>query len=133
MYTIVMNNCIFCKIVKKEIPALIVYEDEQFIAFLDIRPQTRGHLQLIPKEHHRWIYDLSEMGPFFTTAQKISRGIIPILGAQSVSWITYGMEIEHAHLWLVPRYTQTETITEGGKTHAQANETLRKLLYDALN
>ena len=47
-----MNNCIFCKIVKKELPASIVYEDNHVLAFLDIAPANKGHVLVVPKEHH---------------------------------------------------------------------------------
>jgi galactose-1-phosphate uridylyltransferase len=46
-----MNNCIFCKIINKEIPSNIVYEDDKFLAFLDIAKATNGHTILIPKKH----------------------------------------------------------------------------------
>lgn len=100
----VMGECIFCKIVAHEVPAAIVYEDDDTIAFLDIHPQTRGHLQLVPKQHLRWVYDIPDIGSFFNTAQKIIRAIIPILGADHVRLATYGDEVEHAHLWIVPHY-----------------------------
>jgi histidine triad (HIT) family protein len=46
-----MNNCIFCKIVNKEIPSTIVYEDENYIAFNDIAPKAKTHILIIPKKH----------------------------------------------------------------------------------
>ena len=48
-----MNNCIFCKIINKEIPSNIVYEDDKFLAFLDIAKATNGHTILIPKKHYK--------------------------------------------------------------------------------
>ncbi|MDP9249341.1 MAG: HIT domain-containing protein, partial [bacterium] len=52
------QECIFCKIVKGEVPAIKVYEDENFLAFLDIRPMGPGHTQVIPKKHYRFVWDL---------------------------------------------------------------------------
>ena len=52
-------NCIFCKIAKKEIPANIIYEDENSIAFLDNNPHTKGHTIVIPKEHGQTFFDIS--------------------------------------------------------------------------
>jgi len=73
-------NCIFCKIVNKKIPAEIIYEDEQFLAFLDINPKSPGHTQVIPKEHHRWVWDLpaqasvpGNVRDYFGVAQKIAK------------------------------------------------------------
>lgn len=99
-----MDTCIFCQITEKESPAYIIYEDDQSIAFLDKYPKTRGHLQLIPKTHYRWIYDIPDIGRFFTTAQTLIRDIIPRLGAHHVTLSTFGGEVAHAHLWIVPQY-----------------------------
>ena len=69
-----MENCIFCKIAKKEIPAHIVYEDGQFIAFLDINPQSPGHLQVIPAEHARWVWDVENYGEYLALVQRLAKG-----------------------------------------------------------
>ena len=55
-----MNDCVFCKIIKKEIPASVVYEDEKTLAFLDINPYAKGHLLVIPKKHSKWLWDMPE-------------------------------------------------------------------------
>jgi len=52
-----MNDTIFGKIIRKEIPAAIVYEDEQFLAFMDINPASKGHILLIPKAQYEWMQD----------------------------------------------------------------------------
>src|SRR3989344_8907462 len=68
----IMPDCIFCQIVEKKIPAEIVYEDDAYLAFLDIKPLAPGHTLLIPKTHYRWIWDIPRLGQFFETAQKIA-------------------------------------------------------------
>lgn len=127
-------TCIFCQIIAKKAPALIVYEDEVTIAFLDKYPQSRGHIQLVPKTHVRWVYQIEQVGQFFTTARGITRAIIPVLGADHVSWATFGAEIAHAHLWIVPRYKNSPSFSEGsrGKTHENEQLFVQKLLRDAL-
>ena len=55
-----MEDCIFCKIIKKEIPASTVYEDERIVAFNDIHPQAPVHILLIPKEHYASLNDIPE-------------------------------------------------------------------------
>ena len=60
-----MENCIFCKIVAKEIPAHIVYEDSDFVAFLDTNPVSVGHTLIVPKIHHRWVWDVPNIGAYF--------------------------------------------------------------------
>ena len=127
-----MNSCIFCKISNHEIPAFVCYEDEDVIAFLDIRPQTRGHLQLTPKRHCRWIYDIDDIGKFFETAQRIIRAIIPELGAKFVTLATFGQEIEHAHLWIVPQYENIVEIREGNSKKNESKSELAEQLNSAI-
>lgn len=55
-----MENCIFCKIINREIPGDIVYEDEEILAFRDINPQAPVHILVIPKKHIESIIDLEE-------------------------------------------------------------------------
>lgn len=102
-------NCVFCQIIRKEVSAHVVYEDRFSLAFLDKYPQTVGHLQLIPKKHYDWVYDMPNMGTLFSTAQTIIRAIIPLLGADHVTIATFGHQIRHAHIWIVPQYAHDHT------------------------
>lgn len=129
-----MVECTFCKIIRGEESAHIVYEDSQVAAFLDKYPQTRGHLQLVPKTHVRWIYELPDIGPFFVTAQKIIRGIIHTLGADHVTIATFGREVAHAHLWILPQYRRAVHIKEGiGRSGVELQFDLAQMLRAALN
>lgn len=99
-----MDNCIFCKIIKGEIPCHKVYEDEKYLAFLDINPVSIGHTLLIPKEHHRWVYDVPNFGEYWQTAQKIAVSIKDSsLNPEYISFITMGNEVPHAHIHIIPR------------------------------
>ena len=60
-----MDNCIFCKIINSEIPCTKIYEDENYLAFLDVEPKSEGHTLLIPKKHYRWIYDVENFSEYF--------------------------------------------------------------------
>jgi histidine triad (HIT) family protein len=73
MYNLSMNDTVFGKIIRGEIPATKVYEDEEFLAFLDITPVTKGHTLLIPKEQYTWIHDAPDevIAKIFVTAKKI--------------------------------------------------------------
>lgn len=128
-----MENCIFCQIAKKESPAQIVYEDARYMAFLDIHPQSRGHLQLIPKKHYRWLYELPDIGSFFECAQEIIRVIIPALEADHVTLAAFGREVAHAHLWIVPQYRRSVRLKEGQKQTAATAQDVVKILQKALN
>jgi histidine triad (HIT) family protein len=99
-----MDDCIFCKIVKGEIPCHKVYEDEKYLAFLDINPVSEGHTLLISKTHFRWVYDVPNFGEYFEVAKKIALGIKESsLNPEFVSFITVGNEIPHAHIHIIPR------------------------------
>jgi histidine triad (HIT) family protein len=97
-----MKDCIFCKIVNKEIPAHMVYEDTDFLAFLDIHPQSPGHVQVIPKTHYRWVWDIPNAGKYFEVAQKIARAQQKAFQTDWILSKVIGDEVPHAHLWVFP-------------------------------
>lgn len=99
-----MDNCVFCKIAKSEIPAVVVSEDENFMAIMDISPISKGHVQVIPKGHYRWTWDVPEFGKYWEFARKVALAQVKGLGAKMVEFLTHGMEVEHAHIWVVPIY-----------------------------
>lgn len=100
------QNCIFCKIAKKEIPAKVVYEDKEHIAFLDIRPYTKGHTLLIPKKHYRNFLELpeNEVKELFLCSQKLGKKLKAALGSQLVFLSVMGEEVPHTHVHLIPYY-----------------------------
>jgi histidine triad (HIT) family protein len=98
-------DCIFCKIVNGEIPSYKVYEDTLFFGFLDIFPISKGNVLLIPKKHYRWVNDVPEFGAYWEAARTISRKIVNKLCATSISYLTYGEEVPHAHIRIIPRYS----------------------------
>lgn len=97
-----MEDCIFCKIVAGEIPSTKVYEDTDFLAFLDIRPQSPGHTQIIPKKHYRYVWDLPDAGAFFVVAQKIAHAQQKAFGTDWILAKIIGDEVHHAHIWIFP-------------------------------
>jgi histidine triad (HIT) family protein len=101
-----MNDCIFCKISKEEIPSAKVYEDSEFFAFLDINPVVKGHTILIPKAHSRWMQNTDDetVGKIFIVAKKIMNKIQGSLSCDYVSLNVVGEEVEHFHIHLMPRY-----------------------------
>ena len=101
-YNKLMKDCIFCKIVKKEIPANIVYEDKDFLAFLDIHPQSAGHTQVIPKEHYRWVWDVPNIGEYFNVATKIAKAQQKAFRTNWIISRVDGHDVSHAHIWIYP-------------------------------
>lgn len=99
-----MNNCIFCKIISGDIPLHKVYEDDNFLAFLDINPQSPGHTQVIPKKHIRWVWDVPNVGEYFEVVRKIAKAQQKAFNTEWVLSKIVGDEIEHAHIWVYPNH-----------------------------
>lgn len=104
-----MNDCLFCKIIKGEMPSHKIYEDEHFLAFLDINPRSPGHTQVIPKKHCRWVWDIPTCGEpspnycdYSAVIQKVAKAIQEVFGTDSVWSRITGEEVPHAHVWLFP-------------------------------
>lgn len=99
-----MNDCVFCKIAAGEIPSYKVYEDADFMAFLDIAPVSRGQVLVIPKKHYRWTWDVPNFGEYWEAAKKVAKGVMGGIGARMVEFLTHGTDVKHAHIWVVPIY-----------------------------
>ncbi len=112
-----MDNCIFCKIVKKEISAEIVYEDKDFIGLLSIDPHSPGHTLVIPREHYRWVWDVPNSGAYFEVAQKIAQAQKKAFNQELIQGKIYGEEVPHAHIWVFP----DPASTKGDKKDFKAN------------
>ncbi len=104
-------ECIFCKIVRGEIKAFKVYEDDKVVAFLDINPCSKGHTLVIPKKHYDTLMDMSkeEVGYLFAIANEIGKRAIQVLGAKGYNLginvgKAAGQEIMHVHAQCIPRY-----------------------------
>jgi histidine triad (HIT) family protein len=107
-----MDDCVFCKIVRGELPCYKVYEDEKFLAFLDIYPRTRGHTLVIPKTHYRWTYEVPEFGSYWESALKVSKGMQKVLQPKFISFLTHGLDVPHAHIHILPRYAEQGFVPE---------------------
>jgi histidine triad (HIT) family protein len=97
-------ECIFCKIVKGELPSYKVYEDENFLGFLDINPLNPGNVLLVSKKHYRWVYDVPNFGEYWEVAKKVALASQEVVGSNSINFLTLGYEVPHAHIRIVPRF-----------------------------
>lgn len=97
-----MENCIFCKLVKGEIPSHKIYEDDNFLAFLSIAPETPGHTLVVPKEHYRWVWDVPNAGEYFEVAKKIALAQRGAFDTDFIISKIVGEEVHHAHIWVFP-------------------------------
>ncbi len=100
------NNCIFCKIINKKIPAEVVYEDDRFLAFLDINPIQLGHILVIPKEHYIWMQETPDeiIGKIFIICKKVMLSLKKTYTADFIKVKVIGNEVPHFHIHLIPQY-----------------------------
>jgi histidine triad (HIT) family protein len=105
-----MEESIFTKIVKGEIPSHKVYEDPLTLAFLDIHPVQPGHTLIIPKKQVEFVWDLPEEDylAVMSTVYKVAQRIREVLGVKYVGEIIEGVEVPHAHVKLIPFDTMSE-------------------------
>ncbi len=105
-----MENCIFCKIVRGEIPCHKIYENEHVLAFLDINPITKGHTLTIPKKHATDLLEMNEHDSceVIMAAKKIAPALLKAVKASGINLLNSngkeaGQVVFHYHLHLIPR------------------------------
>lgn len=106
-----MDDCIFCKIIKGELPSAKIYEDEHFVVVLDRFPATVGHVLLIPKVHVDNIFSIDDFlaEKIFCLATKFSKILQSNYGINNLNLLqnngeSAGQTVNHFHLHLIPRY-----------------------------
>jgi histidine triad (HIT) family protein len=106
------DNCIFCKIANGEIPSRTIYEDDDFRVILDLAPATKGHALILPKEHFKNLYEISDdtAAKVLPLAKKMAEKMTNRLGCEGFNLIQNNNEIAgqsvfHFHMHLIPRYT----------------------------
>lgn len=105
------DNCLFCKIIKKEIPAYVIYEDDHALAFLDITPRTPGHTLVIPKYHAANVIDLPNIhvAPLFLAVKATDKLLTKSFSPEGLTigvnqGAASGQEVDHLHVHLMPRW-----------------------------
>lgn len=106
-----MNDCIFCKIIAGEIPATKVYEDSEFLAFLDLYPVNIGHTLIVPKKHFENIHDLPDdiLIKMSLVVKKVSGAVKDGVNADGINVTSNngthaGQVIFHSHTHIIPRF-----------------------------
>jgi histidine triad (HIT) family protein len=104
--------CVFCSIIKYKTPAVIIYEDKDFVALMDKYPINPGHSLVIPKSHHESLLSMTpyEVGNLYSTVSTISRAVMSALNADGFSigqnnGRAANQIIPHVHVHIIPRYT----------------------------
>jgi len=97
-------SSIFTKIVNGEIPSYKVAEDENYYAFLDINPLSKGHTLVIPKREVDYVFDLDDKtyNGLFEFSKKVSRAVEKSVECLRIALVVYGLDVPHAHVHLIP-------------------------------
>ncbi|MDE0471634.1 MAG: HIT family protein [Ekhidna sp.] len=95
---------IFSKIINRKIPAYIIAEDDQYIAFLDINPLKQGHTLVVPKEEVDYVFDLDDqaLAGLFLFSKRVAKAIESVIHCNRVGVAVMGLEVPHAHVHLIP-------------------------------
>ncbi|MFV0380947.1 MAG: HIT family protein [Breznakia sp.] len=128
--------CVFCNIVKGEIPCYKLYEDEHVLAFLDISQVTKGHCLLITKKHYKNFLEVSEQDLSYAMmqAQQIAKHLQSVLQCSGFNILSNieevaGQSVFHFHIHIIPRYTKDDAIKiEFQKSNEQDLKSLQSLL-----
>lgn len=132
-----MDDCIFCKIIKGEIPSYKVYEDDKVFAFLDINPLSKGHTLVLPKEHFTDICDISE--ELLCEVHKISKLMVSRIQKKysPLGFIinqnngeSAGQTIHHYHLHIKPVYKDTVVLNEADHRMKFSEEEMNGIVKD---
>jgi len=106
-----MDDCIFCKIIKGEIPSSKIYENDKVLAFLDIGPVNKGHTLVIPKKHFTNIFDIDEkvLDEVSRVVRKIAPAVKKAVNADGVNVMSSngeaaGQVVMHSHIHIIPRF-----------------------------
>lgn len=122
-----MEDCIFCKIINQEIPSYKVYEDDVVYAFLDISQATKGHTLVVPKAHHKDIFEYDEKmaAEVFARIPMIARALEAAFPEmQGLNVINNNRELAyqsvfHSHIHLIPRYSKDDDFSMHFGNHAE--------------
>ena len=118
---------IFTKIINGDIPSYKVAEDEHHYAFLDIRPQAKGHTLAIPKKEVDYIYDLSdeELANLHVFAKNVAKALKSTIDCKRVGVLVIGTEVPHAHIHLIPFVDERQMAITNGKMEVSPDEMQR--------
>lgn len=114
-----MGNCIFCKIINGEIPSRTIYENEKFKVIMDVAPAGKGHCLVIPKNHAKDIFELSDelVADAFKLAKKVAEVLKEELNADGINILqnngrAANQTVDHFHIHIVPRKDGEEILTK---------------------
>lgn len=124
-----MQDSIFTKIIKGEIPSHKIYEDDKTFAFLDIHPKTPGHTLVVPKKQVEFLWDLDDgdYQAMMSTVKKIAQRLREVLKTPYVGELVFGMDVPHAHIHVYPFTTAEEAYRRPDQDAEPDHEALAKV------
>jgi histidine triad (HIT) family protein len=124
-----MPDCIFCKIVNKEIPSVQVYEDEDIIAFLDINPANKGHTLVAPKKHYDDIFSVDEelLEKMIAVVKTLAERIKKTMNCEGLNVVQNngrcaGQLVNHIHFHIIPRFPGDKVLITYQRQHLTEEE-----------
>lgn len=100
------QDCLFCRIARGDLPAHVIHQDDEVMAFLDLHPIRPGHALVIPKQHHVWFEDLPPplAARVMAVSQTLARRMKRVHGVERVAMFFTGIHVPHAHAHVVPMH-----------------------------
>ncbi len=109
------DDCIFCKLANGDIPARVIYEDDEFAVFMDAAPASKGHALVVPKEHYSCLYDIPDekAAKAIKVAKKVALKMKEELNTDGLNIVqnngeTAGQTVFHFHMHVIPRYSSDD-------------------------
>jgi histidine triad (HIT) family protein len=104
-----MEDCVFCKLVAKQIPAVVVFEDNDVISFMELHPSAPGHVMVILKKHGKTLFDYedNDLGKLVIGVKKVAQKVQKAMSADSLTIGINHMEkrgVPHLHVHIIPRF-----------------------------
>ncbi|KAJ3525137.1 hypothetical protein NM688_g8451 [Phlebia brevispora] len=132
MATKSLSTCIFCKIIKGDIPSYKLIETDQLFSFLDIGPLSRGHALVIPKYHAEKMHELPD--EYLSATLPVAKKIALALGCENYNILQNNgkiahQEVNHVHFHIIPKPSESDTegLVVGWPTHPTDHDDLKKL------
>lgn len=134
MVKMLVDDCVFCRIIKGEIPSTKIYEDDKVLAFLDIAPFNPGHAVIVPKDHNHSIttIDLDYLTAVMAIAPKIGTALMRATGAEGFNILqnnghVAGQTVPHVHFHVIPRFADDSVIISGTPTKYESFDAMNEL------
>lgn len=138
----IATDCVFCQIIRREVPASVVYEDDQVMVFLSNHPVNVGHTLVVPKKHYIDIFDISEQEAayLFTIVKRVASAVRSATATEGIRIVQNngadaGQVVFHLHIHIIPLKPSTQSLHEHSfrdaeQLHEDAEKIRQKITLD---